>query len=150
MLAVLKWDEREPYEKLIMGGIALGLALMALWFLLISPVLSSIMEAKSLSETALRDHRIVTRALPQMGQGSVASGQPFSRAVLIEAARKKSVRLARVQPDGESVNVWIDEVSTGQLYSLINSLVTENGAEVNRATISASDSGLLSAQLTLK
>jgi len=150
MMAFLKWDERELYEKWVMAVLAIGLVLISLWFVLISPVLNSKSEAKSLSETALRDHRIVTRALPQIGQGTVATGQPFSRAVLIEVARKKSVRLSRVQPDGESVNVWVDEVPTGQLYGLINSLVTENGAQVNRATITASESGLLSAQLTLK
>ncbi len=150
MMALLKWDERELYEKLIMTAIMLGVIVALLWLLLINPVLNSKAEARTLSENAQRDHRIVTRALPKIGQSSVTTGQPFSRAVLIDTARKKSVRLSRVQPDGENVNVWIDEVPTGQLYGLINSLVTENGAQISRATITASENGLLSAQLTLQ
>jgi len=150
MMALLKWDERELYEKLIMTAIMLGVIVALLWLLLINPVLNSKAEARTLSENAQRDHRIVTRALPKIGQSSVTTGQPFSRAVLIDTAREKSVRLSRVQPDGENVNVWIDEVPTGQLYGLINSLVTENGAQISRATITASENGLLSAQLTLQ
>jgi len=151
MLSLLRWDEREPYEKVVMGALAAALVLALIWFVAINPVLSAKSEARVKSEKALHDYNIVTRVLPQLGGGqSAATGEAFSRTVLINAARAKSVRLTRVQPDGEAINVWIDDVETRKLYSLMNALITENGADLSRATITANDSGLLSAQLTLQ
>ena len=151
MLSLLRWDEREPYEKAVMAALGAAMVLALIWFVLISPVLSAKSEAQAKTDKAQRDYNIVTRALPQLGAGSkAATGQAFSRAVLIDAARIKNVRLTRVQPDGEMINVWIDDVETPKLYGLINALVSENGADITRATITASESGLLSAQLTLQ
>ena len=151
MLNLLRWHEREAYEKIIMALLGVGLALGALWFLAVNPVMSAKSEAQIQSSKALSDYNLVSRALPQLGSSSVkTSGAPFSRSVLIDAARAKNVRLTRVQPDGESLNVWIDDVETAKLYGLINALVTQNGASLSRATITAGDSGLLSAQLTLQ
>jgi len=151
MLSFLKWDEREAYEKAIMMALGAAIVLALLWFLAVNPVLSSKAEAQTQSEKALRDYNIVSNALPQLNSGPTSAiGQPFSRAVLISAARTKNVKLTRVQPDGQTINVWIDDVDTRKLYSLINALITENGADLSRATITTSDSGLLSAQLTLQ
>jgi len=151
MLSVLRWDEREPYEKAVMAAVAIAMVLAVLWFVLINPVLSAKSEARIQSDKAQRDYNIVSRALPLLRAGPIAAnGEPFSQKVLITTARSKTVRLTRVQPDGEGVNVWIDDVETSKLYGLINALVTENGAALSRATITTNESGLLSAQLTLE
>ena len=121
MLSVLKWDERELYEKVIMAAIGLAMVLALIWFVVINPVLSAKSDARLQSDKALRDYNIVTRALPSLGAGpSTATGTAFSRTVLINTARTKSVRLSRVQPDGDALNVWIDDVETAKLYGLIN------------------------------
>lgn len=151
MLNLLRWDEREAYEKIIMGALAIGLAFAILWFLAISPVLNAKSQAEVQSRKALRDYDIVSQALPRLGSGGIkSSGAPFSRTVLIGAARTKNIRLTRVQPDGDNINVWIDDVETAKLYGLIKALVTENGATLNRATITAGENDLLSAQLTFQ
>jgi len=80
----------------------------------------------------------------------VAIGAPLTRSVLIDTARAASVKLSRVQPDGDALTVWVEDVETVKLYGLMNTLITRNGAELMRASITAGDSGLLSAQLTLK
>ena len=151
MLSLLRWDEREAYEKIIMGLLGAALLLAILWFILINPVLSAKSDARAQSNKALRDYNIVTRALPYIGNKDAAGrGPTFSRSVLITAARNKNIRLTRVQPDGEAINVWIDDVETGKLFGLINALIADNSAELTRATLTTSDSGLLSAQLTLE
>ena len=151
MLRFLKWDERETYEKIIMGLLGLALILALLSFVLINPVLSAKSDARTQSNKALHDYNIVTQALPQIGSADVArSGPAFSRTILINAARNKNIRLTRVQPDGAAINVWIDDVETRKLFGLINALIAENSADLTRATITANDSGLLSAQLTLE
>lgn len=151
MLNLLRWDEREAYEKITMGLLAVGLGLALIWFFAISPVLNAKSEAQSQSRKALQDYNIVSRAVPQLGASNVKGSEAaFSRAVLIASARSKTIRLTRVQPNGDDINVWIDDVETAKLYGLITALITENGAVLSRATITTGESGLLSAQLTLQ
>lgn len=150
MMALLKWDERELYEKLVMAGIGAAVVIALLFLFAVRPVLTAHSTAESQASKAVRDYEIVSRALPQLGQGTVATGAPFNRATLISAAQRQDIRLSRINPDNENLTVWIDDVETVKLYRLINTLMTQNGAELTRASITADDSGLLSAQLTLK
>jgi type II secretory pathway component PulM len=150
MMGLLKWDERELYEKIVMAGLGMAIALAALFFLAVKPVLTSHNAADAQATKAVRDYEIVSRALPQLGQGTTRPSIPFSRAALISAAQREDIRLSRINPDAESLTVWIDDVETVKLYSLINTLMTQNGAELSRASITADNNGLLSAQLTLK
>lgn len=150
MMGLLKWDERELYEKLIMAGLGLGIALAALFFIVIKPVLTAHNTAEAQATKAVRDYEIVSRALPKLGQGPARAGVPFNRAALISAAQRQDIRLSRINPDANALTVWIDDVETVKLYRLINTLMTQNGAELSRASITTDNNGLLSAQLTLK
>jgi len=150
MMALLKWDERELYEKIVMAGLGVTIVLAALFFFAVKPVLTSHETAEAQATKAVRDYEIVSRAIPQLGQGTTRPSIPFSRAALISAAQREDIRLSRINPDAESLTVWIDDVETVKLYSLINTLMTQNGAELSRASITADNNGLLSAQLTLK
>jgi len=150
MMGLLKWDERELYEKIIMAALGAAIVLAALFLFAIKPVLSAHSTAEAQASKAVRDYEIVSRALPQLGQGPASAGAPFNRAALISAAQRQDVRLSRINPDNEALTVWIDDVETAKLYRLINTLMTQNGAELSRASITADDNGLLSAQLTLK
>ncbi len=150
MLALLKWDEREPYEKIIMAALGAAILLAFLWLVLINPILSAKQEAQSQANRALRDYQIVNQAAPLLGQAKTTSAGNFTQATLIDMARKNSVKLSRVQPDKETVLVWMDDIEALKLYGFLNTLVIEGGADILRATISTGDDGLLSAQFTLK
>ena len=150
MMNLLKWDEREPYEKIIMMALAAAIVLAVLFLLIIKPVISSHSDAQAQASKALRDYEIVSRALPQLGQGPSTATSPFDRAALISAAQRQDIRLSRINPDNDSLTVWIDDVETAKLYGLISHLITQNGAQLSRASITADDNGMLSAQLTLK
>ena len=150
MLSFLRWDEREPYEKAVMAGLAALIVLAVLYLFAIKPVLDSHKAAETQSAKALRDYEIVSRAVLQLGQGTVVTGAPFDRSVLINAARRSDINLSRLQPDGDSLTIWVDDIETVKLYGLLNTLVTQNGAELTRAVINANDNGLLSAQISIK
>ena len=150
MMALLKWDERELYEKVVMASVGVAVILAALFLFAVRPVLTAHSAAESQASEAIRDYEIVSRALPQLGQGSIATGVSFNRAALISAAQRQDIRLSRINPDNDTLTVWIDDVETVKLYRLINTLMTQNGAQLTRASITANDGGLLSAQLTLK
>lgn len=150
MMSLLKWDEREPYEKIIMAALGAAIVLALLFLVIIKPVLTSHNTAEAQASKAMRDYEIVSNALPQLGQGPSAATSPFNRAALISAAQREDIRLSRINPENDSLTVWIDDVETLKLYGLINTLMTQNGAELSRASITADNNGLLSAQLTLK
>jgi len=150
MMALLKWDERELYEKIIMAALGAAIVLAVLFLLMVKPVLTAHNTAEAQAIKAVRDYEIVSRALPQLSQAPASAGQPFNRAALISAAQRQDIRLSRINPDDDSLTVWIDDVETLKLYGLINTLMTQNGAELSRASITADNNGLLSAQLTLK
>lgn len=150
MMALLKWDERELYEKVIMAVLGATIILAILFLLVLKPVFTAHSTAEAQASKAVRDYEIVSRALPQLGQGLTSTSAPFNRAALISAAQSQDIRLSRINPDNDSLTVWIDDVETVKLYRLINNLMMQNGAELTRASITADDNGLLSAQLTLK
>ncbi len=150
MMAFLKWDERAPYEKAIMAALGIAIVLAILFLLIVKPVLTAHNTAEANANKALRDYEIVSRAVPQLAQGPSASGAPFNRAALISTSQRQDIRLSRINPDNGTLTVWVDDVETVKLYQLISTLMTQNGAELSRATITADDNGLLSAQLTLK
>ena len=150
MMSLLNWDEREPYEKIIMAALGAAIVLALLFLVIIKPVLTSHNTAEAQASKAMRDYEIVSRALPQLGQGSITATSPFNRAALISAAQREDIRLSRINPDNDALTVWIDDVETGKLFGLINALIADNSAELTRATLTTSDSGLLSAQLTLE
>ena len=150
MMSLLRWDERELYEKVVMAALGTVIALAVLFLFIIKPVLTTHRAAEAQASKAVRDYEIVSKALPQLGQGPVSAGTPFNRATLISTAQRQDIRLSRINPDDGSLTVWIDDVETIKLYGLINTLMTQNGAELSRASITSSDNGLLSAQLTLK
>ena len=150
MMSLLKWDEREPYEKIIMAALGAAIVLALLFLVIIKPVLTSHNTAEAQASKAMRDYEIVSRALPQLGQGSITATSTFNRAALISAAQREDIRLSRINPDNDALTVWIDDVETGKLYRLLGQLMTQNGAELMRVSITADDNGMLSAQLTLK
>lgn len=150
MMGLLKWDERELYEKIIMALLGAAIIFVILFLVVIKPVLSAYDTAEAKASKAKRDYEIVSRALPQLGQGAASVSEPFNRAALIRAAQRQDIRLSRINPENESLTVWIDDVGTVKLYGFINTLMTQNGAELSRASITADNNGLLSAQLTLK
>ena len=53
MLNLLRWDEREPYEKAVMAVLGVAIVLALIWFILISPVLSAKSEARAQSDNCL-------------------------------------------------------------------------------------------------
>jgi len=150
MMELLKWDERELYEKAIMAALGLAIVLTALFLIAVKPVLTAHNTAEGQATKAVHDYEIISRVLPQLGQGPASVGVPFNRAALISAAQRQDIRLSRINPDDDALTVWIDDVETAKLYRLINTLMTQNGAELSRASIMTDNNGLLSAQLTLK
>lgn len=156
-----KWSDNTPREQILIV-LAVGLvSVFVLWQFVINPVLSYHAYAKTLHATAVRDFDIVRTGLAKItanrsstNRSSInSSGEnigPFTRSVLVDAARARGVGLSRVQPDGDaSLTVWVDAVSTENLYAFLQDLLLKRGAVITRANISAKDDAKVSAQITI-
>lgn len=145
------WQEREPREKLLLSIMAVLFILIIGWFFIISPVFSAQDKAQSALDKAKRDYITVARLAPTLSNSSVTAGPAFSQATLINAAQRRGINPSRLQPDGNgNLTVWIETGDTQALYGLMNDVITRNGANLSRATISTNADQSLSAQLTFK
>lgn len=145
------WAEREPREKLLLSIMATILSAVIFWQFILSPVLSAKSEANSALLRAERDYMTVSKAIPSLSSSGATSTQRFNQAILIEAASQRGLNVSRVQPDGnKSLSVWIDTQDTTAFYTMLNDVITKNGAILSRATLSTSANQTLSAQLTFE
>lgn len=70
-------------------------------------------------------------------QRPIATGSLSS--VVNRAASQYQITLDRIQPQGDSVQVWIDDVAFNQLLSWLSSLSNDHGLNVSNIDISKSD-----------
>lgn len=143
------WRDREPREQVLLAVMGVLLGLFVLWQFILTPISNARSDAQSALITAERDYVAVARALPQLSAPTTLSGPQFTQAVFIDAARKRGLKPSRIQPDGNNnLSVWIDTKDTLALYGLLNDIITQNGAILARASITAGANQSLNAQLT--
>lgn len=146
---MMNWfKSREPRERnllIIMVGL---LVAFAVWF---ASTRESGPDGAADLQAAQADRELWLRAAPRLGAG-ITTGErsEFTRGALVDAARKRSVALSRVQPHSEGgLSVWIDDASTSALYGLINDLVSSHSVRVETAVMTTAPNGGVNAQLTL-
>ena len=102
-------------------------------------------------EAAQTDREFWLRASPKLNAGTATGTKcEFTRDALIDAARKRSVDLSRVQPNaGGGLTLWVEDAATPAFYGVIQDLVTNYAVNVESALITAASSGGVNAQLTL-
>lgn len=144
------WDSREPREQRLLSILAGLVALFAVVFLIVLPVLEARTDAKRALAGAEADYKIVTRTLPAAG-GGTADRTPFTRAVLLDMARGQGLKITRIQADNSGgFAVWIDDAETTRLYGLFDRLLMNTNATMERVVVSADGVGRLSAQFTVR
>lgn len=146
---MMDWfNSREPRERILLMILAGMLAIFVAWFILTR---DSGPDGKSKLEAAQMDRELWLRAAPRIGAGATTGARSdFTRGALVEAARRRSVDLSRVEPQVQGgLSVWIDDAPTPALYGLINDLVTSYSVKVETAVLTTAPNGGVNAQLTL-
>ena len=79
--------------------------------------------------------------LSSKASGSAKSGENQSLSQVINAtARNKQIKLTRVQPKGESIQVWIENVSFTQFISWLELLNNRYGVSVSNTELTKGSS----------
>ena len=145
----MSWfKSREPRERILLLVLAGLLVFFAAWFAMTR---DSGPNGSAALEAAQTDREFWLRAAPRLTASSTTGARAeFTRGALIEAARKRSVNLSRVQPQsGGGLTVWVEDAATPSFYAVIQDLVTNYAVDVDTALITAAPAGGVNAQLTL-
>ena len=142
------FNSREPRERVLLLILAGLLIVFAAWFVLTR---ESGPNGSTALEAAQTDREFWLRASPKLNAGTATGTKSeFTRGALIDAARKRSVDLSRVQPNaGGGLTLWVEDAATPAFYGVIQDLVTNYAVNVESALITAASSGGVNAQLTL-
>ena len=142
------FNSREPRERVLLFILAGLLIVFAAWFVLTR---ESGPNGSTALEAAQTDREFWLRASPKLNAGTATGTKSeFTRGALIDAARKRSVDLSRVQPNaGGGLTLWVEDAATPAFYGVIQDLVTNYAVNVESALITAASSGGVNAQLTL-
>jgi type II secretory pathway component PulM len=146
---MMSWfKSREPRERILLLVLAGLLVFFAAWFAMTR---DSGPDGSTALEAAQTDREFWLRAAPRLTASSTTGARAeFTRGALIEAARKRSVNLSRVQPQsGGGLTVWVEDAATPSFYAVIQDLVTNYAVDVDTALITAAPAGGVNAQLTL-
>ena len=146
---MMTWfNSREPRERVLLLILAGLLIVFAAWFVLTR---ESGPNGSTALEAAQTDREFWLRASPKLNAGTATGTKSeFTRGALIDAARKRSVDLSRVQPNaGGGLTLWVEDAATPAFYGVIQDLVTNYAVNVESALITAASSGGVNAQLTL-
>ena len=135
--------EREQRLVLICGGLTL---LAILYWGLWAPISAA---AASRAQQLVNTERdlawlkvqaeTVLAAGPQTAAGAIDSGALTK--VVNETARRHNITISRLQPQGNGLQVWIDEVSWSSLLALLEQLQRDHGIVVNSVDLARSDNG---------
>jgi type II secretory pathway component PulM len=147
---LIKWSQRELYEKVIISLTAVMALGFIIYIFAYNPIRKLNIEANLQVSKAISDYELVANAVPKLSEGTLEKEVIFNRDILIQIARENSINLSRINPTKESLVIWVDNVETIKMYEFIQSLINVGGANLTRASISINDNSLLSAQLTLR
>lgn len=143
------FNSREPRERVLLMVLAAMLVLFLAWFALTR---ESGPDADTVLAEAQADRELWLRAAPRISAGSTGdtTRTAFTRGALINLARNRDVALTRVQPQNDgSLTVWIDDVGSPPLFTLIQALTKGYTVDVQSVMITRTPQGSLNAQFTL-
>lgn len=70
--------------------------------------------------------------------GVRSSGESLS-SIVNRTSRLEKISITRMQPQGDDLQVWIDEISFNQLLSWLEKLASRNGLQVKNIDLSKAD-----------
>jgi len=145
------WQNLSSRERMLLGGAAALVAILAIFFLGVRPVLNAKANAETAQTAALRDLEILQTNLPKLSGVSASTGsQPFNRNAVMQNVQANSLELTRIQPESDgALKLWFDEATTPQLYKFMADVTGNYAAKITSVQISRKNNGKVSATLTL-
>lgn len=145
--ARLWWSGRTIREQRLLGGLAVAVALVLVWYGLVSPLLSWREASIARYARAVTDHATVQAALgAHPGSGAMDAADMEGR--IRQAAEARALILTAVEPDGAGGwAVSLDSAPPPELFGWIGALEREDRLAVTEFTAIENPDATLQAQV---
>lgn len=148
------WQEHTAREQLMLKGLGIVVALLAVFQFVYAPI-------RSYRREAIDDYRSATALLAEMEEGAARAAstptqevavddQRSVRVVATELAREMGLTITRLAPaENDGLSVWMDDTEGALVFRWLLRLRDEHGVHVRRAAIHKGNEAGLTAEFTL-
>lgn len=136
------WLGLNSREQLLVGGMSILLVVFLFIMLIWQPLNENTAKAekKLKRQQALLQYVVENTAIAKASGGQRrASSSGSLSSVINRTANQQRIAIARMQPQGDQIQVWIDEVPFNQLMTWLSSLAQNESIKVNAIDISNGD-----------
>lgn len=130
---------REQRLVLLMSGV---ISIFILYGLIWQPLNENIAQQKlkiERQQTLLTWVEESTQRYKQAKRNSLASSGASLSSIVNRTSRANNIIITRMQPQGEDLQVWIDEISFNQLLTWLEKLASRDGLQVKNIDLSIAD-----------
>ena len=145
-----KFEALSLREQVMVGVMIVLIGLFVIWQFIFVPINRHHNTAEQALERAQKERVYVEQNISRLGVNAQAAGDlPFSRTVLVSLSREAGIeRLSRIQPQPNGdLKVWIDNVSSLDLYGFLQSADRRYATRITNAQIKRQDGDAVSAQI---
>jgi general secretion pathway protein M len=137
------WQQLQLREQRLVGGMSVLIGFFILYALIWQPLNKSITDRKLKIE-----HQQVLLAWVQentaryqkaMRSGGTNSQGASLSSIVNRTSGRNAINIARMQPQGDDLQVWIDEVEFNQLLNWLGQLSMQEGLQVKNIDLSKAD-----------
>lgn len=137
------WNSLAEREQRLVMMLAPVLLIAVLFFGIWKPVMTGASQTEQQVAAAERElawmKTQAERVLSAARQPTGAKGSGSLSAIVNQVAAGRSITITRLQPQGDALQVWIDEVSWGDLLGLLETLKRDYGVMVTSADLARTD-----------
>lgn len=137
------WQQLNIREQRLIAVMSLLIAIFILYSLIWQPLNDALVKNKAklertqdlfvwVQENTDRYTQAKRSGAKKQNGGSLSS-------IVTRTSRIKKITITRMQPQGEDLQVWIDEISFEQLLSWLEQLATREGLQVKSIDLSKTD-----------
>ncbi|WP_394172030.1 type II secretion system protein GspM [Thalassotalea litorea] len=137
------WQGLNPREQKMVAGCSVIVLLSVFWFALWQPINESLVRSAEKSEQQqqllvwVHDNLAKYESLKRQGGARPSSGSLSS--VVNRTAKRYQIEIARMQPQGDNLQVWVDEVAFNDLLHWLEQLHSREGLVIQAIDIVKGD-----------
>lgn len=136
-----KWQALQQREQLLVIAMSVFIVVFIFYWAVWQPLNSNIASQQKKIEKQQEILAWVDKniALYRSQRGAKVTTNQSLTTLVNRAAQQLNISIARMQPQGEELQVTIDEVSFNQLLTLVETLALQSGVYVNVIDVSPTD-----------
>jgi len=147
------WNNLSDRERWLLGTAGSLLFLLAVFFLVMRPVVGAKTRAERAQVNAQKELTLVKQGLPFLSGGttSVTGSQPFDRNSVMKVVQSSGLEMSRIQPENDgALKVWFEEATSAKVLQFISDTTSTYAATISAAQINRQQNGLVNATITLR